>query len=587
MKKHLKLLSLLLCLILVLTSIVSCGENIFEPVAKDTKNTTTADTSNNSNSDKVDSLDEEKALVLFKDGAYVAKFIMPDLASESEKAVYAKLRGAVKDKIKAEVAYNTDIIPANQTRDPNENAVIIGDTNFDEAKTATQNAEYGDYSIKVINNKVVLSFNSKEDGIELVNILIKAIKTDGNGCFWVERSLSVLKQALPQLSGLPKYPSSETTIVDCKDNTSMIVAKRTTLSDFTSYCSALEGEGFTLYSSRDNVNGNYFRIYTKDGLAINAYFTPSSKSARIISGPITDIPTKEIDSTPENTSPSLTLLSQGSRYNNGLGMVYLLPNGKFLIIDGGYVRGKQLYSILKGLNPNAEKIVIAAWYISHTHGDHQQSILSFIKERYKDVTIESVLYNYTTTEQYNSITTGADGANSAKNFNNTLTSYLSKDTKVIKPHTGQIYNYGSTQVEILYTVEDILPQKLDYLNTSSLVVRIKIGEHSMLALADTTHVSGDIMRDMFGSYLESDMVQLAHHGTYPGYASLYNTIKAPVLIWPSNLANAKAQLNDGAVSAAINNATDIYVVNSGNVTLKLPYTPINNKQEFLTNVGGN
>ena len=585
MKNHLKLISLLLCLILVLTSIVSCGESIFEPVAKDTKQPNdTTETTKNSN--KTDSVDEEKSLILFKDGAYLAKFIMPDLASESEKAVYAKLRGAVKDKIKADVAYNTDIIPAGQTRDPNENAVIIGNTNFDESKTATENAEYGDYSLKVINNKVVLSFDSKEDGIELVNLFIKAIKTDDNGCYWVDRSLSVSKQALPQLSGLPKYPSSETTLVDCRDSTSMIVAKRTTLADFTSYCSALENEGFTLYSSRDNVSGNYFRIYTKDGIAINAYFAPSTKSARIISGPITDIPTKEVDTTPETVSPSLTLLAQGNR-DNGLGMIYLLPNGKFLIIDGGYVRGKQIYDILKELAPNKDKIVITAWYTSHTHGDHQQSLMSFLKERYKDVTIESILYNYTTSEQYDSITTGSDGAGSAKNFSNTLTSYVSKDTKVIKPHTGQIYNYGSTQVEVLYTVEDVLPEKLDYLNTSSLVIRVTIGDHSLLALADTTHVSGDIMRNMFGSYLESDMVQLAHHGTYPGYASLYNTIKAPVLIWPSNLTNAKTQMKDGAVTAAVNNATDVYVVNSGNVTLNLPYTPINNKQDFLTSVGGN
>ena len=42
-----------------------------------------------------------------------------------------------------------------------------------------------------------------------------------------------------------------------------------------------------------------------------------------------------------------------------------------------------------------------------------------------------------------------------------------------------------------------------------------------------------------------------------------------------------------SVTAAVNNATDIYVVNSGNVTLNLPYTPINNKQDFLNSVGGN
>ena len=579
MKRHIKLLSLLLCLIMAITSLVSCN-NIVEPNLTDT-------TDNNTNDSQSSTIDDSKVLVLYKDGAYTTKFLMPDIASDSEKAVYAKLRGAIKDKIKADVTYNTDIISIGTTRDPNENAVLVGNTNYDESKQVYDNMTYGDYAIKVINNKIVLSFTSKNDGIELVEILARAIKTDDNGCYWIERSFSVSKQGLPQLNGLPKYPSSETTLVDCNDSTSMIVANRTTIADFKGYCDALANDGFTLNASRDNVNGNYFRTYVKGGLAITAYFTPSTKTARIIAGPATDIPSNEKDETPETVTPSLTILSQGDYYNNGLGMIYLLPNGKFLIIDGGYVRGKQLYSILENLAPNKDKIVITAWYMSHTHGDHQQSLTSFLRERYSNVKIESILYNYPTSDEYNSITTGADGAGTAKSFANTISNYFANtDTKIIKPHTGQIYTYGSTTVEIMYTVEDVLPQKLDYLNTSSLVIRVSIGDHSMLALADTTHVSGDILRNMYGSYLESDMVQLAHHGIHPGYASLYNTIKAPILIWPSNLATAKEHITNGAVIAAVNQATDIYMANSGNITLELPYTPINNKQEFLNSLNG-
>lgn len=580
MKIKSKLFSLLLCLVIASTSLVSCANNIIEP----NQNDTTTPINNDSQGSTVD---EEENLILYNNGEYTAKFIMPDTASDIEKAVYAKLRSTIKSKIKADVTYNTDIISTEVERDPDENAVLLGNTNYEESKQAYENMNYGDYAIKVINNKIVLSFTAKADGNELVELLSKAIKTDDEGCYWVSRSFSVVKQALPQLNGLPKYPSSDTSLVDCNDNTSMIVANRTTLNDFNGYCAELEKLEFTLNAYRDNVNGNYFRTYVKGGLAVTAYFTPSSKTARIIAGPATDIPTNVKDETPETIAPSLTILSQGERYDNGLGMVYLLPNGKFLIIDGGYVRGKNLYKVLEDLAPNKNEIVIAAWYISHTHGDHQQSITSFLRERYKNVKLESVLYNYTTSEQYNAITTGAEGASSAKGFDNTIFNYLNgTDTKIIKPHSGQIYTYGSTTVEILYTVEDVLPKTLDYLNTSSLVVRVTIGEHTMLALADTTHVSGDILRNMYGTYLESDMVQLAHHGTYPGYASLYSTIKAPMLIWPSNLTNAKTQISNSAVAAAVSYATDIYLANSGNVTLTLPYTPINNKQEFLDSLNG-
>ena len=589
MKTHLKILSLFLCFIVIITSLISCGESLFETIPNDDKaKNDNIDNSQNAETDDTDNpkVDEAKVLVLFKNGAYTAKFIVPDLASDTEKSVYTKLRTLMKSKTKSEISYTTDHLTAGQVRDPNETTVLLGKTNYEESKSINDNKEYGNYSLNIIGNKIVLSFDTKDDGLELVNSLSKAIRNDGNGTYYVDRSFSISKRAMPQLDGLPKYPSSSTTLVECDATTSMVVANNTTLDDFKGYCSALEQSGFSLYSSRDNVNGNVFRIYVKDSTAINVYFAAASKSARIISGPINDIPTKEVDNTPENVTPSLTILSQGNRYNNGLGMVYLLPNGKFIIIDGGYVRANQLYNILENLAPNEDKITIAAWYMSHPHGDHQQVLTSFLKAKYENVKIESILYNYTTADRYNEITTGADGASSAKNFQNTVATYADKDTKIIKPHSGQIYNYGSASVEILYTVEDVLPKTLDYLNTSSLVVRVTIDNHTMLALADTTHVSGEILRTMYGSYLESEMVQLAHHGTYPGYASLYNTIKAPILIWPSNLQNAKDQITDGAVSAAVKHASDIYIANSGNVTFELPYTPINNKQQFLESIGG-
>ena len=82
------------------------------------------------------------------------------------------------------------------------------------------------------------------------------------------------------------------------------------------------------------------------------------------------------------------------------------------------------------------------------------------------------------------------------------------------------------------------------------------------------------------------MVQLAHHGTYPGYANLYDTIKGKVLIWPSNYQNAAAQITNTAVVAAVNQATDIYIANEKDITLPLPYTYVNNKQEILNKIKG-
>ena len=599
MKLHTRLISLLLVLITAATSLVACGDK--KPNYRDdnddaplqlyqTEYAMTPDSTTSSDSTKESNqeiINDPNSIVLFQNGNYTAKFIVSDKATTEEKAVCSTLCNAIKEKTNRYAISTTDYLASGKTYDPQELAVLIGKTNHNESKQALADTPYGSYSIKIIGNKVVLSFYSKDDGVELVELLTKAIQVDSAGCVSIPRSFSAFKQGTPQLEGLPKYASSATKVVDCNDDTNMIAVSETSLDAFKEYCSVLEQNGFTPYTSRDDVNGNYFRTYTKGSNAVTAYFMPSSKSARIIMGPIDDIPTKEKDNSPELTTPSLTLLSQGSNNNNGLGMIYLLPNGKFIIIDGGFSTYYEIYDKLQNLAPDPDEIVIAAWYVTHAHGDHQNALVSFLK-RYSStrVTIESILYNYTTIEQYKAITeTGPDGVDEHNTFTSAISRYASKNTKIIKPHTGQIYEYGSSSVEILYTVEDYLPKTLNYLNTSSLVIRVKVGEHSMLALADTTHVSGDILKNTYGSYLQSEAVQLAHHGTYPGYSTLYNAIQAKLLIWPSNLSNAQIRINeDTAVVTAVSHATDVIVCNIRDVTLPIPYTYQNNKQDFFNSI---
>ena len=105
-----------------------------------------------------------------------------------------------------------------------------------------------------------------------------------------------------------------------------------------------------------------------------------------------------------------------------------------------------------------------------------------------------------------------------------------------------------------------------------------------MLLADTTHVSGKIMEDMFGTYLKSDMVQLAHHGMAPSNASLYKFIQADVLLWPSTYNHAETRFGQYAsvINVALEYAEDVYVSDVALTTLKLPYVIKNNKQDELS-----
>ena len=526
---------------------------------------------------------------ILKNGEYVVRAIMPNAPTDSEKAVYAKLRTALNGKTKVKVDSHTDYLKEGESHSKDEYVILVGQTNYKESAWIYNRTQAGSYGIQIVNgNRMTLYFSTEDEGIKLVNELISAIKTDGEGYFWIKGDFKSERETKFKLENIPSYPTS-TTKVDCGDDTTMLVAKNTSYSAYDGYCNTLKSNGYAEYSKRDDVNGNYYRIYTKGTMALNVYFTKSSSSVRIISCPMDDIPTKEIDRTPEtNKKVTLTMLSQGEDTDCGLGLILHLPNGKFIIFDGGFSLYDQLYKKLADISPKGERIVIAAWFVSHPHYDHQDAVTYFIKKHATSVDVESVFYNYAPTEVYKNTTAESNSSGLETvtgGLDNLLDVTFGRTTKIIKPHTGQIYNFGSVSAEILYTVEDVMPSKLDYVNSSSLIVRFKIAGQTVLALADATHTVSTILQNTYGSYLKSDIVQLAHHGIYPGYASLYGKINASVLLWPSNTANAKKMYSDSAVKEAVSRAKDVYLAKNIDVTLTLPYTVKNNKQEFLKSIG--
>ena len=526
---------------------------------------------------------------ILKNGEYVVRAIMPNAPTDSEKAVYAKLRTALNGKTKVKVDSHTDYLKEGESHSKDEYVILVGQTNYKESAWIYNRTQAGSYGIQIVNgNRMTLYFSTEDEGIKLVNELISAIKTDGEGYFWIKGDFKSERETKFKLENIPSYPTS-TTKVDCGDDTTMLVAKNTSYSAYDGYCNTLKSNGYAEYSKRDDVNGNYYRIYTKGTMALNVYFTKSSSSVRIISCPMDDIPTKEIDRTPEtNKKVTLTMLSQGEDTDCGLGLILHLPNGKFIIFDGGFSLYDQLYKKLADISPKGERIVIAAWFVSHPHYDHQDAVTYFIKKHATSVDVESVFYNYAPTEVYKNTTAESNSSGLETvtgGLDNLLDVTFGRTTKIIKPHTGQMYNFGSVSAEILYTVEDVMPSKLDYVNSSSLIVRFKIAGQTVLALADATHTVSTILQNTYGSYLKSDIVQLAHHGIYPGYASLYGKINASVLLWPSNTANAKKMYSDSAVKEAVSRAKDVYLAKNIDVTLTLPYTVKNNKQEFLKSIG--
>lgn len=609
MKKALKLISLILSIIMMLSVFAACGktadnngesENDSDNITNDGSgsiNNTDESSENGGNDAPPADLTKfpENAFPLFDGSAYAVKVVCSDTASETERSVATKLRTALKNKTKVTLGASTDYLKPGTSYDAEAYEILVGKTAHNESEGIYRSVPYSSYGIKIIGKKMVLYFANAVEGEEIISKLTSSIKSGDNGALWVANDLSMSKIASLQITSIPKYPSSSLSTVDCDDDTTLVVAKSTDLASFNTYCEELVSKnGYEEYSKRENVDGNYFRTYTKGNGMIYAYYSNGRKQARIISGPIKDIPLKETDKTEETFKPSITMIGPSESVSGSLTIIYMLANGKFLIIDGGIILADRIYKELKELQPNATKFTIAGWFISHPHNDHQDGIEYFLEQHAYEVEIENIYFNYATASYYNEAT-DKDHLNEKEgtrvnNLRAIFDKYTTHSTRIVKPHTGQIYKFGSATVEIISTVEDILPEKMPFVNDTSMVIRVTVAGQSTMILADASKNMKGVIRSMYDSHVESDMVTLAHHGVWDTTPELYNEIKAKVVFWPNNTEGARLYYNKSSTSearksivAALNNAKDVFLAKGTDTKLNLPYTPVGNKQSFINN----
>ena len=388
---------------------------------------------------------------------------------------------------------------------------------------------------------------------------------------------------------LPEYTAGQITKTEIDENTVHTFSEGSTLAEFEKYCTDMVRGGYEKAYSRDTKELSC-ACFQKDGQYIYAYYAKKIKEARIVRGPADSFDsgcaTAETDVT---ATPSVTMIGQRSGYNNGQGFVFVLPDGRLILQDGGnrYDDPDIIYNAIKAVAPDKDNIVIAAWFLSHPHNDHVNAFLKFVTEYSADETIniQRVIFNFVGADWYDFLRedgTTEKGGQLVKDVYALCKSNL-PDTQVIKAHTGQIFDFGDAQVEILFTAEDLLPaESLGYINTSSMVIRVHMAGQSVLLLADTTSTSAEIMEKMHESSLYSTMVQLAHHGMWAGTKNLYFYVSAPVLLWPTLPSVAADWLSDGPVMSAMTYAQDVYIAGTELTTLELPYTFVGNRQQAVS-----
>lgn len=252
------------------------------------------------------------------------------------------------------------------------------------------------------------------------------------------------------------------------------------------------------------------------------------------------------------TTVRLSYKSDHSVYGNSY--IFTLEDGSMVVYDSGMNIGSdtyRFYNVLRDLHrqsfgelpTSTHPLTVAAWILSHGHGDHYGNFLNLCENYGGQIAVEKLLTNFTSDEEdfnaYNPNNKIRDQLNSIQRLTKSGMTY-------IKLHTGQKFYLRNMEIEVLYTHEDLGEVRYTYFNDSTTVFRTTFHSTdgngnrqgvptSALWLGDLYQNGSKCLRAMYGSYLKSDMVQLAHHGYQGCELALYRLVAPTCVWWPSSL----------------------------------------------------
>ncbi|MBE6531697.1 MAG: MBL fold metallo-hydrolase [Ruminococcaceae bacterium] len=362
---------------------------------------------------------------------------------------------------------------------------------------------------------------------------------------------------------------------------------------FEAYCQKLTAAGYTMVTT-NTIENSIFRLYVNEakGTVLNVayndykyaadYFSEEKKaetgklyveyekSIRVTSSPIDSIVTPSGSLINKDTNyvkvADSTMSSVGLEANL-VGMCYIirLEDGSFIVYDGGNSGAySKIWSILIELHTQAygsapsasNPIRVSAWIITHSHTDHFAAFSKFLTEYGKDAAFrmdyligsfpaQNTLYA-TGSRTEDIATLGKEGqieALQAKVNNGGAGTF-----KFIEAFSGQRLYFANLEIEVLMTYEDH-PASFYHSNDSCTITRLTINSTSAtkgatvsgaaegykttaLILADANPGQSRYMCAMYGSYMQSDIVQLAHHGNIGCEIELYAAARPTVVLWP-------------------------------------------------------
>ncbi len=479
---------------------------------------------------------------LAQSGEFSYHLVLGSEASTAVKDAAKSLQGKLQSTTGVSVKIGTD-------SDYQEEAtnIVIGTTAYPESTRVRESLQINQYGIYIQGNKIVLNAHHDKTIVMAIQAFAEAVESKAvvskgttmlyvpvNGCY----------DYSAWLGDIPEFTrGTYDGVYECGQDNLQVLYREVQEMFLDEYVQSICTYGYEVKEDNTIGENRSVTLVGEQGL-VHLNYLNYNHSLSIITDPLTQTVYKDGEPTyqkvTENTLAVSTLLytHREPTDGNGMGYVVTLEDGRYIIFDGGYADQKTgesqadvLYEFLEENYKGRErKIEIAAWVFSHSHGDHYGAFQSFTSKYADRVKVEYFIYNAPSQSVYTSF----DGF-----LEKTLPTYIPKsypDAKIIKPHTGQILKFCNVEFEVLYAQESFAPGKIALLNDASLILRMNVNGQKVLFTGDAEASASNLLCEMYGSYLKSDILQINHHGYSGGTVELYNLVDPTYTVWPTSQA---------------------------------------------------
>lgn len=368
----------------------------------------------------------------------------------------------------------------------------------------------------------------------------------------------------------------------------------TSKSDFDTYRSLLESEGFEkIADNGEGFGGTMFgATYKKDDLILNVAQFDMIHSTYLTAGKgsVSKHLTYSDDFVANNVEGAKTKMHNIEMYYFGSSFLFQLKDGTFLMYDGGtHYDTPYLFDYLESLVPEGQKPVITAWVISHAHSDHLGWVGTYANklDEYKGrVIVNGFYFN----EPNKEVLEHEDDTEHIASLKRMLTNFETIDGKnpeIYRMYAGQRYYFNDITMDVLLTQEQILFEDYeDGFNESSTWNMFNIDGQEILLAGDSGPAGMVKMMEVYNQeYLTVNMFSSLHHG-YNNRVDFSKYITATDVV----MFTERKTLTSGTAREALNSkAKELGSYEFGTVIYTFPYTPGTSEcignNEWLYNVG--